>query len=168
MPLPCVLELPSAPFLVWIAPPVQVAEPVHEPPFPVTVKAPAPVVSSVIPLFVPPVDEMLRKVNPVPPIVVFCTISGEPDVVVSVLTIVVLFWVTLTVPPLVAVKAALAPVERTRPPEKLMVPLSLLSRLTPVPPVLVTAPVNWTRPGVPVLRLVTSTARPAALVMVPA
>ena len=49
-----------------------------------------------------------------------------------------------------------------------MVPLSLLSRLTPVPPVLVIEPVNWTRPGEPVLRLVTSTVRPLALLIVPA
>ena len=43
---------------------------------------------------------------------------------------------TLTVPPLIALKAVFAAVERTRPPEKVIVPLSLLSRLTPVPPVL--------------------------------
>jgi hypothetical protein len=48
------------------------------------------------------------------------------------------------------------------------VPLSLLSRLIPVPPLPVTEPVNWTRPGEPVLRLVTSTVRPAELLIVPA
>src|SRR5215208_5292627 len=167
MPIPPVV-LPSAPVLCWIVPPEQSAvlgavrvaavptafgatAPPHRPPvLPVTVRPPEdPVVSSTIPT--PAVPEAVpalidRKVRPLAPLV-------AP--------------VTLTVPPLMAVKAALAPVERTSPPLKVMVPLSLLSRLTPVPPVAVTEPVNWTRPGVPVLRFVTSTVRPAALLIVP-
>ena len=142
---------------------------VHVPPLPVTVNPPlAPVLLRTIP-FDPPLAEMLRNVRPAAPIVVLETLSAVPVVVVRELTIDVLFCVAVTVPPPVAAKAALVPVERRRPPVKAIVPLSLLSRLTPVPPP-VTEPVNWTRPGVPVLRLVTSMVRPpdAELLIVPA
>ena len=63
---------------------------------------------------------MLRKVRPLAPIVVLATLSAVPVVVVRVFTIEVLFWVALTVPPPVAVNAALAPVLRLMPPLKLI------------------------------------------------
>src|SRR5262245_22367079 len=79
----------------------------------------------------PPLAEILRKVKPLAPIVVFATFSAVPVGVVSVLTIVVLFCVTLTVPPPVAVKAGFAPVLSATPPVKLIVAPVLLVRLTP-------------------------------------
>src|SRR4051812_29658886 len=138
--------------------------PVPALPLPVTWRPPAePVVSTMMPveeLLDADPDEIVRNVTLLAPIVVLAMFSAVPLVVVSVLTIVVLFCVALTVPPPVALNESFAPVERLSPPVKVMVPLSLLSRLTPVPPVAVTEPVNWTRPGLPVLRLVTSTVRP--------
>ncbi len=48
---------------------------------------------------------MLRNVSPLAPIVVLATFSAVPVVVAIVLMTVTLFWVTLTVPPPVAVNA---------------------------------------------------------------
>src|SRR4051812_6858716 len=107
------------PWLVvfWIVPPLGAA------PVPVTVSPPLdPVVLSTIPLGAPFAD-MLRNVSPLPPIVVFATLSAVPVVVASVLVA----PVTFAVPPLVALKAAFVPVERLTPPENVTVPLSLLS-----------------------------------------
>src|SRR5215813_6735350 len=81
--------------------------------------------------FVPPFAETLLNVTPLAPIVVFDTFRAAAVVVASVLTMDVLFWVTLTVPPPVAVNAALAPVLSARPPVKLIVAPVLLVRLTP-------------------------------------
>ncbi|MBK7473434.1 MAG: hypothetical protein IPI73_25140 [Betaproteobacteria bacterium] len=120
----------SAPRVVvfWMVPPVPAVVPV-----PVTVNAPLePVVLRMIPL-APPLAEMLRKVSPLAPMVVLATFSAVPVVVASVLTMLVLFWVALTVPPPVAVKAGLAPVLRFMPPVKLMVPpVLLVSEMPPV------------------------------------
>src|SRR5438093_4967545 len=148
----------------WIVPP----DPFFAlPESPVTVRPPLePVLLSTIPLAGPDAAvpaEMLWNFSPVAPIVVPVTFSAVPVVVVSVFVTPVLS--TLTVPPLPALNPVFASVERPRPPEKVTVPLSLLSRFTPVPPVLVTEPVNWTSPGVPVLRLVTWIVRPDALLI---
>src|SRR6266446_8304314 len=83
--------------------------------------------------FDPPLAEMLWKVRPLAPIVVFATLRAVPvvDVIVFPLP------VTLTaVAPPVAVKPGLAP-ELTDTPEKLNVPPALLARFAPVPPVVV-------------------------------
>ena len=114
--------LPFAPVLLETVPPVQVAEDVQVPPLPVIVKpAFEPVVSRIMPLFVPPFDAMLRNVKPLAPIVVFATFKAVPEVVVSVLTIEELFCVALIVPPPVAVNAAFAPVVSDKPPVKFTV-----------------------------------------------
>ena len=76
-----------------------------------------PVLLSTMPLAAP-LAEMLWKVRPLAPIVVLATLSAVPVVVVRVLPA----PVTVTVPPPVAVKAALAPVLRVSCPVKLMVP----------------------------------------------
>src|SRR5215218_4586284 len=125
MPIPAVV-LPSAPVLCWIVPPVQsavlgavrvaavptTAFGVTAPPqtplvLPVTVRPPlAPVLSRLIPIPAVPEAvpaEMLWNVRPLAPIVVFWTFSAVPVVVARVLVA----PVTLTVPPPVAVKAAL-------------------------------------------------------------
>src|SRR5436190_24278341 len=115
--------------------------------------------------------EMLLKVSPLAPIVVLATLSAVPVVVVSVLTIVVLFWVALTVPPLVAagpgpvaVTAAFAPVERLSPPVKLIVaPVFELSKMPLA--VLETAPLKAT---VPPVSFWICTGRPPAVEIVPA
>jgi hypothetical protein len=75
-----------------MVPPVHVGVAVVQvPPLPVTVRpAVGPVLLTTIP-FAPPVAEMLRNVSPEAPIVVFATLRAVPVVVVSVLTIVVLF-----------------------------------------------------------------------------
>src|SRR4051794_40653171 len=125
MPVPCAV-LPSAPVLFAIVPPVP------ETPLPATVSPPlAPVAFTMMPLDEPPFDEMLRNVIPLPPIVVFATFSAVPLVVASVLMMLELFWVTLTVPPPVAVNAVLVPVLRATPPVKLIVAPVLLVRLMP-------------------------------------
>src|SRR5204862_3770894 len=104
-----------------------------------------------------------RKVRFEAPIVVFSTSSAVPVDVASVLTIVVLFWVALTVPPPVALKAVLLPaVERLRPPVKLIVAPVLVWRLMPRP-LSVIAPLKAI---VPAVWLVTSTERPAAVVLI--
>src|SRR4029450_6679115 len=131
----------------WIAPPEHVGTDVQFPAFPVTVRPPlAPVVLRTMP-FTAPFDEMLRNANPLAPMVVFATFSAVPVVVVSVLTMLVLFCVALTVPPPVAVNAALAPVLRFNPPVKLIVAPVLPVSETPVS-VSVTAPLNVTPPPV--------------------
>src|SRR5258705_10120962 len=130
MPAPWVV-LPSAPILCCIVPP----DPGE--PLPVTVSPPVElVVLRIMPfdaLFAPVPDVMLRNVNPEAPMMVFVTFSAVPDVVESVLTIVVLFWVALTVPPPVAVNESFAPVLRLMPPVKLIVAPVLALRITPVP-----------------------------------
>jgi hypothetical protein len=147
IPVPTgVAELSSPPVVFWIRPPEQVgAAGVHVPPLPVTVKPPvAPVVFSRIPLGAP-LLEMLRNVNPPGPIVVFATFNAVPVVVVMVLTIDVLFWVTVRVPPPVAVKPGLTPVVRERPPLNVMVLPLLAFRKMPWP-VSVIGPLKITAP----------------------
>ena len=87
-----------------------------------------------------PFDVMLRNVTPLAPIVVFATLSAVPVVEVRVLTIDVLFCVTLTVPPEVAagpgpvaVNAAFVPVLNAMPPVKFRVAPLLAFRNMPVP-----------------------------------
>ena len=70
-----------------------------------------PVVFRII-LLAAPLDEMLRKVRPLAPMVVLATLSAVAVVDVSVLTMDVLFCVALTMPPPVAVNAAFEPVLR--------------------------------------------------------
>src|SRR5438445_13560668 len=104
-----------------MVPPVQVCVAwVQAPPLPVTLSpALVPVLVITMPLdglVLLPVTLILRNVRPLAPMVVFATLSAVPVVVVSVLTIVVLFCVAVTVPPPVAVKALFAPVDNERPP----------------------------------------------------
>src|ERR1043166_4693209 len=115
----------SAPVLLLIAPPVQVAAEVQLPPLPVTVRLPlVPVLSRTMPAFaLLALAEMLRKVNPLAPMVELTTLSAEPVVEVIVLMIEVLFWVALTVAPLpVALKPTPGVVVRLNPPVKFTVP----------------------------------------------
>src|SRR5262249_7739830 len=123
--------------LLWMAPPVHVTVEVHEPPFPDTVKPPdAPVPLRTIP-FVPPLEEMLRKVRPLAPMVVLLTLSAVPVVVLIVLSLVPI--VTLTaVPGLVALNAMPDVVVMASPPlEKLIVAPVFVARFTaPLAPVL--------------------------------
>src|SRR4051812_31579928 len=96
MPLPCVV-LPLAPVLFAIVPPVPA------PPVPVTCRPPAvPVVSTMMPLLVPPLDEMLWNVTSLAPIVVLAMLSPVPVPEVIVLPA----PVAVTVPPPVAVNPA--------------------------------------------------------------
>ena len=128
----------STPEMFWSVPPLAAVVPV-----PVTVKKPAPVLSSVIALVEPPFLLMLRKVRPLPPIVVPVTSSAVAVVVVSVLP----EPVTSIVPPPVAEKALLAPVFAMMPPVKWNVaPLSPLSK-RPVPVSLI-EPLRLTVPEV--------------------
>src|SRR5262245_60610042 len=154
MPVPTgVAVLLSAPTVFWMRPPVHVgvAE-VQTPPLPVTVRpAVAPVVFNTIP-FAAPLAEMLRNVRPVPPMVVLATFNAVPVVVAIVLTSGPVAAAahgfssqTSTVPPLVAVKAALAPVVNDNPPRNTIDVPSLLSRKIPVP-VSVTGPLKVTAP----------------------
>src|SRR6266540_6958835 len=132
--MPCDVE-PSAPLLCWMVPPVPLA---LLDPSPTTVSPPdVPVVSRMIPSpVVPePVPALIDlNVRPLAPIVVPVTLSAVLVVVARVLEL----PVTVTVPPLVAVKAAFEPVERLTPPENVTPPpeppWSLLSSRTPVPP----------------------------------
>src|ERR1051325_770349 len=125
-------ETRSAPVLFEIVPPVQVAELLQVPPLAETVSAPElPVLSRMMPgLALDPVAEMLRKVRPDAPMVVFATLSAPPVVEASVLMIEVLFCVALTVPPPVAVKAVPGVGVRLSPPVKLTVAPVLVARLT--------------------------------------
>ena len=156
---------------------------------PVTVNPPEPVVFNEIPLDVP-LDEMLWKVSPLPPMVVAFTFSA----VAAELLIELPVPCTVTVPPPVALKPVPLVVVMASPPlVKLMVAPVLEVRLTPVelpelilfveplkftmaPPLLLPTvmpvpppeelmfPVNATEPPV---REVTLTAEPAVLVMAP-
>ena len=121
----------------WIVPPVQVGVAgVQGLPLPVILRPLAPVAVIMIPFagsVLLPVTEILRNVRPLAPIVVLATLSAVPVVVVNVLTILVLFCVALTVPPPVAVKAALAPVLKFNPAVKLIVAPVFVVRVMPVP-----------------------------------
>src|SRR5436305_14593852 len=131
-------------------------------PAPSTVRAPAPVLLSRMPLTGPdaPVPaETLFHLIPEAPIVVLATLIALPVVVTSVLAVLV----AVTVPPPVAVKASLAPVERVIWPEKLIVAPVLLFRKMPWPlPLIVLV-----KDLVPPVVLVTETARPEEPLMVP-
>src|SRR5258706_1221558 len=150
MPIP--LPVPSAPVLLEMVPPVQVAAEVHVPPLPETVRPPVPALSSTMPLALPlSFEVILRNSNLFAPMVVLTTLSAVPVVVVSVLTNAPVAAElhgfssqTLTVPPPVAVKAAFAEVESVRPPEKVIVALLLVVSDTPVlgPPLSEIAPEN--------------------------
>jgi hypothetical protein len=119
---------------------------VHVEPLPVTVKAPAPVLLTLIPVAAP-LDEILRKVRPLAPMVVLATFSAVAVAVVRVLTMLVLFWVAVTVPPPVALKAVFVPVLALIPPLKLIVAPLLLVKVIPVS-VSVTPPLKVTLPPV--------------------
>ena len=84
------MVLPSAPVLFEIVPPVQLADEVHVPPFPVTVRpAVEPVELRMMPFADPlAVDEMLRKVNPLAPMVELVALRAVPVVEEIVLTMV--------------------------------------------------------------------------------
>ena len=93
-----------------------------------------------MPVLEPPLLEMLRNSRLFAPIVVLATLSAVAVVVVIVLTSAPVAAglhgfssQTLIVPPPVAVNAALAPVERTRPPEKVIVAPVLLVSEMPLP-----------------------------------
>src|SRR5262245_14468410 len=160
---------PVADVLLLIVPPEPAVDPM-----PVTVSPLVlPVVVSTIPEFAPAVvDVMLRNVRPVPPMVVLATFNAVPVVVAIVLTSGPVAAAahgfssqTSTVPPLVAVKAALAPVVNDNPPRNTIDVPSLLSRKIPVP-VSVTGPLKVTAPLPAVVRPWMSMDRPALLVMV--
>src|SRR3954470_16300590 len=95
MAVPCVARVPV---LFWMVPP----EPGE--PLPVTVRPPAlPVLLRVMPMTVPPLEEIERKVSPAAPMLVFVTLSAEP------VPVLILFVpVASTVPP--AFKVTPAPV----------------------------------------------------------
>src|SRR5262249_18733600 len=121
--------------MFWMRPP-EPLPPSDELPSPVTVRPPLePVLLSTIPDEKPTTKgspaEMLLKVSPPAPIVVFATFRAVANCVVRLLPA----PVTLTVPPLTAVNAGLLAVatqegegghtvETTSPPEKVTVPLS--------------------------------------------
>src|SRR5256885_1032022 len=107
-------------------------------------------------------DEMLRNVRPLAPIVVFATLRAAAFGAVSVLTIVVLSWVAVTVPPPVALKAILAPVERLKPPVRLIVAPVLVLKRMPLA-VLLMAPLKTTVP--PVLFWICTGRPPPALIV---
>src|SRR5947209_8387565 len=102
MPVPVVaaalILAESAPPILDIVPPEPAVVPV-----PVMVRPFVPVFFKKMGVVDPPLAEMLRKVTPLPLITVSLMLSAAPVVVVSVLTIVVLFWVTAMLPPFVAV-----------------------------------------------------------------
>ncbi|MDQ4097175.1 MAG: hypothetical protein M3144_04825, partial [Actinomycetota bacterium] len=136
----------------WIVPP----EPAV--PVPVTVRPPRdPVFSSRMP-WAAPADEMLLKLSPLAPMVVFWTLRALP---VPLGWFSVLFDpVTLTVPPPVAEKACPSPVAvEVTPPVKLMVAPVLFCRLIP-PAVFVVGPEKVT---VPPVRSRTATPGPTLL-----
>ena len=90
---------------------------------------------------------MLRNVSPLAPIVVLATFSAVPVVVVMVFTtsrsrrIARVLVATFTVPPPVAVNAALAPVDSVMPPLKVNVDAALLPvSETPAPDVTLSEP----------------------------
>ena len=110
--------MPTPPF--WMVPPDPAL------PVPSTDRLPlAPVLLSTMPL-VAPLDEMLLNFRPLAPMVVFATLSAVAVVVVRVLVV----SVAVTVPPPVAVKAGLAPVDTVSAPVKLIVaPVLLVSEM---------------------------------------
>src|SRR5262245_50250716 len=114
------------PVVFCTAPPVHVATEVQVPPLPVTISPPLdPVLLRTMPLVGPLAAvpaEMLRKVGPRAPMFVLVTFRAVPVVV----AIVLVEPVTLTVPPPVALKALLAPVDNVTPPLNVIVPLVLL------------------------------------------
>ena len=154
---------------------------VQEPPLPVTLRpAFVPVLFRMMPFegfVLLPVTEILWNVSPLVPIVVLLTLSAVPVVVVSVFTTDValphgFLSQILTVPAEVAgavacdVNAALAPVVRFIPPEKLYVAVDVTLVSIKIPePVLVSAPVKVT---VPLVLLATLIRRAVVLVIVPA
>ena len=112
--------------------------------------------------FAPPVLPTASKKTPEAPMAVSAMFTTVPVVVSAVVETAP--ESTLTVPPLVAVNAALAPVSRSRPPEKVIVEppaKSLLSRKMPRP-LSSMAPERAT--VLPPPWSVTSTERPAAVV----
>src|SRR5206468_12949087 len=112
--------------------------------------AAGPVVSRIMRLpaeFAPVPAEMLRNVNPAAPISVLATSRPVPELEARVLTIDVLFWVAVTVPPPVAVKAAVELVLMAMPPVKLIVAPVLPVRLMPVPGSVVVAVRQIVPPG---------------------
>ena len=103
-----------------------------------------------------PVTPILLNVSPLAPMVVSATLSAVPVVVAKLFTTAEpeaqsLVAQTFTVPPLVAVNAALVVVDRLKPPLNTKVaeppPWSLLSRKMPVPVSLI-APLKVTVPPV--------------------
>src|SRR6187551_3600832 len=134
MPVPSVAE-PFAPDLLAIVPPLAAL------PVPFTFRPPfAPVVLRMMPLLLPPLDEMLWNSRLLLPMVVLLTFSAVAVVVVILLTFAPVApglqgfsSQTSTVPPPVAAKAGLGPVESTRPPEKRMVAPVLVVSDTPLP-----------------------------------
>src|ERR1700720_396041 len=121
-----VKETPSL-VVFWIVPPVPA------PPPPATVNTPeAPVLLSTMPLAGPeaavPADTLFH-LSPAAPIVVLATLTAVPVVVVTVLVV----FVAVTVPPPVAVKPGLAPVDRVSAPVKLIVAPVLLDSEMPLP-----------------------------------
>src|SRR3954452_3365669 len=114
--------------------------PVPAPPVPVTVRpAAVPVLLSTTPFAGPLAAvpaEMLRKVNPLAPMVVPVTLSAVPVVVVSVFAVAV----TVMVPPPAALKAAFAPVERVSVLVKVIVEPVLLDKEIPAPEVTLSVP----------------------------
>ena len=63
-----------------------------------------------------PLEEIDRNVTPLAPMFVLTMLRPVPVDVSIVLTIVVLFWVTFTVPPPVALNPVFAPVSMSNPP----------------------------------------------------
>src|SRR5215218_2127405 len=153
MPIPA-LVLPSAPVLCWIVPPEQSAVfgTVRVAAVPAAFGATDPPHTPLVfPVTVtPPEAPVLSSTIPTPAV---------PEAVPALIDRNVrpldpmFVLVTVSAVPVVVVSVLVAPVTLTVP---------------PLPPVAVTEPVNWTRPGVPVLRLVTSTVRPDELLIVPA
>src|SRR5262249_17917197 len=110
----------------WIVPP-EPSPPTDEFPLPLTVRPPLePVVFSTIAVAARSAALVWRS-GPPAPIVVFAAFSAGPGVVRGVL----FEPVTLTVPPPVAMKAGLVPVESETPPARLIVAPVLEVRLTP-------------------------------------
>ena len=170
MPTPVVV-LPSAPVLFAIVPP----EPAL--PVPLTFSPPVePVVSRMIPVFEPPLLEILWNSRLLAPIVVFATFRAVPVVVVSVLTSPPFepeaphgfSSQTFNVPPPVAVNAGLPPVLRTRPPLKVIVVPGLVVRTIPEPSPSLPSEIAPEKSFVPPFVPVTATRTPTSSVIVPA
>ena len=136
------------------------------PPLPVTVSpAVAPVLLSTMPL-VAPLAEMLVKCSPSPPIAVLATLRAVPVVVVREL------WtpfgsLTTTVPPPVALKAGLDPVDRMSPPSKRTVATALADIEIPPPSPSLRSVMRPLKSFVPRFWLATLTSCPTSSVIVP-